>query len=315
MKNNFEKAIEIFESAEKIGLIAHVDADGDALGSVLALERVLSQMGKKTIIFSDEEYVPELAQIAEQELKKPVSSFEQVDLLVCLDFNNQKRAVLPEVVEITLRKNIPIILIDHHRGGDLGELSDANISDVNASSTCEIVFELTKKWNYRIDSKTADFLLFGLETDTFSLSNSNTSERSYQAASELLKLGAKVKPVIEAMRRRTLPSVKMIGRALKRLHLNEQYNLATTYVTLKDIKELGLDEKTANSGLANYLDQIKEAKNIIVFAENDEGKIKVSMRSNRSGANVGELAEFLGGGGHKLAAGFTFDGEIKKHIK
>lgn len=314
MKNSTAAALELLSRAEKIGLLTHVDGDGDAFGSILGFERVLKQMGKNVVIFSDEDYPPEIRQLNDNNSDQPVTEYEDIDLLVCLDFNSKNRAALPEIITNARNTETPVLVIDHHPIGDLQNVADVYLNKLT-SSTSELVFELVKAWTYKIDSKTADFLLFGLETDTSSLSNAGTTESSYKAASELLNLGAKVKPVIEAMRRRTVPSAKMVGRALERLHLNSKYNLAVTYVTRRDVEELGLDEATVNSGLANYLDQVKEAHNIIVFAETKEGGIKASMRSNRSGANVGSLAEFLGGGGHKLAAGFNFEGEIEKLIK
>lgn len=314
MNKLYQEAIGLLEKANDIGLITHTDGDGDAFGSTLAMARVLNQMGKKVLVFSNEKFSPEIEVMSEGSMPELVDTYKKVDLLICLDFNNIKRAVIPEILNQAKAENIPILVIDHHLRGEIGEIANLYLNKP-VSSTCELVFGLIKAWNYRIDAKTANFLLFGLETDTSSLSNAGTSEESYKVAAELLSLGAKIKPIIEALRTRTLPSAKLIGRVLKRLHLNKNYNLAATYVTQKDIKDLSLDEATVSSGLANYLDQVKEAENIIVFTETKEGEIKVSMRSNRSGANVGKLAEFLGGGGHRLASGFIFRGSIKEITK
>jgi len=305
-----KKIISALEGANKIGLITHRDGDGDAFGSILAFKIALENLGKKTVIFSNEDLPEEFLLVSPNIKYQKQVDFQSIDVLICLDFNSASRATIPEVVEEVLFKNITLINIDHHRPLDLREKSNIYWGKESASSTCEMVFDLLTSWGMVIPKDAASLLLFGLETDTNSLQNPNTTTEAYQVASELIKGGARLKPVVEnALKRKTIPRAKLLGIAIRRLHLRKDLNLIASYVTTSDLNKLGITEDAA-SGLANFLDQIREAGNIMIFTEDGLGNVKVSMRSNRSGANVAKLAEFFAGGGHIKAAGFSFYGEL-----
>lgn len=308
-----EKIIAEINQANKIGFITHKEGDGDAFGSMLALERVIHKIGKKTVIFSNEK-LPQIFEIIENEVAyNPVEQYENIDLLICFDANSIKRFSVPAVLEAAISKT-KIVVIDHHLNGELEETSTLYWRDLTVSSTSEMVFHLISKMGLEIDKITATLLLFGIETDTFSLQFTNTSPSTFRSVAELLKKGARLKTVVEsAFGGKPITIVKLLGRAIDRMKL-EKSGLAHTYITLKDMEELDLTEQSS-SGVANFLDQVKEAKVTVVLQEKPNGIIRVSMRSNNSDINVAEICEKFGGGGHSKASGFETEGTISSVAK
>lgn len=310
MSNIQEKIIEEINNSKKIGFITHKDGDGDAFGSMLALEKIVSEMGKETIIFSNERLPFYLDFIKEDIIYNTQENYSEIDILICFDANIIKRFTIPEILEKTKKDNKKIIVIDHHINGELDKVSDIYWRDLTLSSTAEMVYKLLIKMGVNIDKITATLLLFGIETDTLSLQFTNTSPTTFRAVADLLNKGAKLKNVVEsAFGSKPIPTIKLLGRAINRMKINENA-LAYTYLTLKDMQELDLTEQSA-SGVANFLEQVKEAKVVAVLQERENDIIKVSMRSNNSDINVSTICELFGGGGHSKASGCEISGTIK----
>lgn len=305
------KIVELFEQSQKVGIITHARSDGDAFGALLALREILQNIGKEVVCFSNEEipgYLEFLKNKTQVDFKK---SYEEIDLLVCLDANSPERLTMPEIFTRAYEE-AKVVVIDHHLGGDFEDyLNLVCLKRPEVSSTCELIFELSCILNLRLGRLESTLLYLGVISDTGFLQFKNTSEHSIDVAAELLKTGADAREVGEALRigSQDLANSKLTGVVLKRLIYNKKYDITVTYITQKDLTEYGQDEGFG-SGLANFLDQTKEGRAVFVLMETKDGQVKVSMRSNRSGAPVSKLAEFFGGGGHTRAAGFFVPGKI-----
>ncbi len=314
MSNIQEKIIEEINNSKKIGFITHKDGDGDAFGSMLALEKIISERGKETIIFSNEK-LPNLFDFIKEDINyKTQEKYSEIDILICFDANTIKRFTIPEILDETKKDGKKIIVIDHHINGELEKISDIYWRDLTLSSTAEMVHKLLGKMKVNIDKTVATLLLLGIETDTLSLQFTNTAPTTFRAVADLLNKGARLKSVVEsAFGGKPIPTVKLLGRAINRMKINEDA-LAYTYLTLNDMKELDLTEQAA-SGVANFLEQVKEAKVVAVLQERENGIIKVSMRSNNSNMNVSTICELFGGGGHAKASGAEIEGTIESVSK
>jgi bifunctional oligoribonuclease and PAP phosphatase NrnA len=310
MNKEFAGLIQVIEDAQIVGLITHARGDGDAFGSMLAFAAILKKQNKEVVIFSNEP-LPDYLDFLEEKIEyNPLEVYGTVDLLICLDGNSKERMTLPEVVEAA-STHARVAVIDHHQGGDFSLISNLVIVDTKVSSTAEMVYRLADNMSLRLDRITATLLYLGLMWDTGSLQFDNTSKETLRVAGELLKMGAMGKKVTTALvKGRTNEESKILGLALSRISLSNKYPVSTTFITQDDLKKVNLDD-SSGSGLANYLDQTKEGKVVLVLVETDDGKIKVSMRSNRSNVNVAKIAEICGGGGHEKAAGFMVSGKIK----
>lgn len=303
--------IEAILGAKRIGLLTHKDGDGDAFGSMIGLGMALSPLGKEIIYFSNEKLNRIFEFLGEKIEYRPKEEYEKTDLLIGLDANSVKRFTLPEVLEKGKEDGTKIAIIDHHLNGDIDNFADIYWKANEESCTAEMIFDLVTEMKIEIDKIVSTIILLGIETDTLSMQIEDTKPRTFEVVAELLRKGARLKPIVDnAFGGKPISTVKILGRVMNRLELDASTGLATSYITLKDTQELGL-ETEASSGVANFLEQVEGAKIIAVFEEREGGKVKVSLRSNNSEADVERIASSLGGGGHKKAAGFEITGKIE----
>lgn len=314
MKESNEKGIiSLIDEAKTIGFVTHVDGDGDAFGSMLGLARIVEMLGKKAYVFSNESLNYTYDFIKEDISYNPLSVYRPVELLIGLDANSFARFTIPDLFKMAKRDGAKLAIVDHHERSDIGEKVDFYWGDPSISSASEMVYLIAKEMKIKLDKTTATLILLGIETDTFSLQFENSKPEVFLAVAELLKQGARLKPIVEsAFGGKPLPMVLLLGRVMDRVRLYKG-DIAVSYVTIKDKLELGLTEN-ASSGVANFLDQIKEAKVTMLFEEVGDNLVKVSLRSNGSNADVAHFASFFGGGGHKKAAGFHFKADLSKLI-
>jgi len=304
---------EAIKKAKRIGLITHKDGDGDAFGATLGLARGLNLLGKTSIIFSNEKLNRVFEFLNENIEYLPKDKYEKVDLVIGLDANSLKRFTIPGIIDCAKSDNVKIAIIDHHLPSDLKGITDYYWQAEDESCTSEMVFDLLTEIGVKIDKITATLILIGIETDTFSMQFVNTRPKTFEVVAELLKLGARLKPIVEsAFGGKPISTVKILGRVMNRLELRN--GLATSYITKKDATDLKL-ESEASSGVANFLEQIEGANIVAVFEEREDGIVKVSLRSNNSDADVEKIAKALGGGGHKKASGFEYAGKLEDAMK
>jgi phosphoesterase RecJ-like protein len=314
--SKISEIIAIINGANRVGLITHKNSDGDAFGSMLGMQRLLEEAGKKTVIFSNEELIQSFCFLKEKVNYHPVEKYEKVDLLIAFDGNFVDRFTIPEIFTKAKEDGAKIIVIDHHLEGGIGDISDVYWYDEKSSSTAEMVLKVAKKMPLKIDKITATLLLLGVELDTNSLQFSNAGPDSFEAVSELLKLGARMKLVVEnAFGGKSLASLKLLGRVVDRLKLDPKTGWAISFITSADNKELGLVPGSA-SGVVNFMEQAEGIKLVAVFEDKGDGTIKASVRSNNAvGVDAVTIANFFGGGGHVKAAGYEFKGTLQEAMQ
>lgn len=312
MEKILKRAIFEIESAQKIGLMTHVNGDGDAFGSLIGLQKILKEFGKETLIFSSEPLLKEMEYLKNELDYNPSSRSEKIDLLIMLDVGVEKRLVCPEVYKSAKESGTRTLIIDHHAEGDMYDSVTSICRKVDVSSTSELVFWISQEMGLRLNKTIAELLLFGIETDTNFLKNPNTvNKTTYMAKSILLKYGARVKKIKESvLEGSSINNLKFLGTIVTRAKMSPDGVMAT-FITSNDLRRFKIDPGSSSS-ISNFLDQTKDAKIVLVAEQRAEDKIKVSMRSNNSNANVAEIASFFGGGGHVKAAGFEVEGDLVK---
>lgn len=302
----FEGPIKLIKGAKKISLLTHKDAggDGDALGSLLSFSFALSKLDREIYPVLDEtissnfSFLPGL-EMLDKEIRK------DVDLVILLDFADLKRGSFTP-------PPVPSILIDHHPRGDLYNSCTFKIHDEKAASTTEILYFLINQLGVPIDKEIAHALLVGIFSDTNGFQNPNTTPRTLGVASSLLSHGVRIESIAKHIfYDKSTPVLKLWGRAMSRLWRNEKYNLLVTALHSSDFLECGAERESAE-GLVNFLSltTIPSASGILFLVE-ENGRIKGSLRTQKEGVDVSRLAQILGGGGHKKAAGFEVEGGLK----
>ena len=311
----------VSNSSKSIVLVPHTNPDGDAMGSVLGLWRVLLNTGHKVKVVSPTKY-PEFYHwmdghedviIFSHHPKQSARALEESDLLICMDFNQLSRlGDMKSLVENYCGKKI---LVDHHPYP--GDFTDLIISDITYSSTAELIFAVLQKTKFApfIDRNAATSFFTGIMTDTgsfdFNVSNPNT----FEAAAQLTRMGidqldihAKIYDNYSADR------IQLMGFCLSnRMKVYPEYHAACMYITLEDQKSFNF--KTGdNEGFVNIPLSIKGVVFSVLFTEKEK-YVKASFRSKGDFA-VNEVSEkYFNGGGHRNAAGGEYYASLSEAIE
>jgi len=325
LEEQFKRATELINRHSDILLFTHQTPDGDAIGSLLATAIALENLGKRVVPFCADS-VPEvfsfLPKIERVENKIGFQSQSVVILLDCQDF---KRTGIDEKDFKILSnrfnlKEIDSIVIDHHPEENKGVLqytsASVNIIEPKMAATTEILFELFENMKVKINKDIATCLLTGLITDTGGFQHSSTDPRVMRIAAILLTKGAHLNKIIRNIfQNKTMPSLKIWGRALERVKIDKTTKAAVSFLNRKDLEECHATLEDL-SGVANMLSTIPEARFALFLTEYEPRKISGSLRSEEyKGVDVARLARRLGGGGHKLAAGFEIEGNPEDAFK
>lgn len=284
----------------RILVVAHVNPDPDAVGSALALTRILRSLGKDVTVyitgFSAERYEG-LPGAAEIERREPRKNF---DLIFGLDYGRLWRLGIDKILS---RSHPVMISIDHHprqeQAGDIVWL------DAQKSSVSEMIYDLAKALNFPIDERTALYLLFGIIGDTVGLSTQSVTSQLLEKVVDLVKRGGSLEKV-QTLRQEwaSLALMKIAAKAMSRTKIYPKEKLAVSWVRKQEWKENGLDPD-ALSFVANDLRMIRGVLVSLLLVE-QTAKWYGHLRSRaESRVNLGKIAESFGGGGHKNAAGFT----------
>lgn len=306
----YEKIQQAINSARNILLIAHRKPDGDTLGAIGAFLVYLEKADKKAEAFCVDRaplnlnFLPRLEKIFNEKEKL---DYKQYDCIITLDCSDWQQAVLSD--DLTSQKE-KIINIDHHRTNtNYGRL---NLVAPEASSTCEVVYDFFNQANIEIDAKIATCLLTGIVTDTNNFFNPATSFSAMTAASRLLKKGARFQKIVDNFfKSKTLNSLKLWGKALSDLYINKKRGVLISVITHEDYEKYNITEEMVE-GLANFLQNLHEARVVLVLKEEEKGEIRGSLRTMSDKIDVAKLAQRLGGGGHQKAAGFRVSGKLVK---
>ncbi|MEI6498394.1 MAG: DHH family phosphoesterase [bacterium] len=308
---NFEKLEKIIDENENFLLIGHEKPDGDSIGSLLAFNAVLSR-SKRTVSMLLKDKIPTVYHFLEGvELISSIFPSEVPEVIILLDNGDMRRTGFSAEILMAQKKGAIIVNIDHHQRNDIWKIANLNLVNENYSSTCEILLEIIENMQVEINSRIATALLTGLHNDTGGFRHSNTSISVLNAASNLLKKGAKLKKISENTAiSHTVAMLKLWGIALDRLRVSAE-GISYSILTLTDISNAEATEDDV-AGLVNLLNTVPESKIALLLYETFDGKIRGSLRTESDSIDISILANILGGGGHKKAAGFTIEGKFEK---
>ncbi len=286
----------VVEKARRLGAVTHKDADGDTLGSALALAQALEPLGKKVAVASSPPvpaawwFLPGIDRVNKDPLpsRAPIFVFDASD--------PDRTGEYAEVV----RAAPTIVNIDHHITNS--HFGTVNVVSTAAASTGEIVYDLLKAWKIAIPPAAAGCLYTTILSDTGGFRHDNTSERALRAAVELVALGADPVMLARGLFKSRPPStLRMQGKILQGLHFECDDRLVWASITQAALKESGATIEQADSAI-DQLNTVREQELAILFKEVSPRLTKVSIRS-RDQVDAAALAALFGGGGHKRASG------------
>jgi len=311
MNTTYTQAYDRIQGAKNILLITHIFPDGDALGSLGFMCEWMTQLQKKYVAYTAGPLPSSLSFLPHYHkfnVDKNSFSIADFDLIISLDCGSLARTNVAEEIK-QRNKNQFFIEIDHHPS--IEAVSDLEIREPTMASTTELLYKISQSLNYRLNTDMARSILTGILTDTGNFSFSATSQYTIASAANMLLKGASLSKIIEkTWRTKKLPDLKLWGIALSRLTKIEAYDMTYTVILATDFEATKADDE-AVEGLAEFISSLPENKAVLVLREDMNGHIRGNLRTIRDDINVGKLAQRLGGGGHRKAAGFSLPGKLR----
>lgn len=288
-------------------ITSHEAPDGDALGSLLATELALRQLGKDAIMFIGgpaplpAEY--RFLELTERGLhrERPADAGERT--LVAVDCASAARVgAEPGVVDAA-----PFTInIDHHH--DNPRFGDVNLVVEEASSTGEVLADVFRELDVELTPEIAEGLYVALVTDTGRFQYTNTTPKALRLAADLVEAGADVHRVFQGVYENVqLSKLKLLARALDRARVFEGGEIVVSHLLRDDFESVGATEPYSE-GIIDFLRSVEGALVSALIREppRDAGPArKISLRTSVDEVDVSVIARKSGGGGHRAAAGFS----------
>jgi len=296
----FDEIISVINNANKIALFPHIDIDGDALGSCLALYIALKRISKNVEIFIEED-IPSYYQFLPfmEEIKDYHPCIDSFDLGISLDLSDTSR--LGKRYELFKRSSISMNIDHHHTNINF---ADYNYVNSTASATGEIIFSLIEDMKLNIDKDIATCLYIAISSDTGGFRYSNTTSLTHSIAAKLLGTGISVSKLSDKIFSTfSMQKMKLFSLVINSINFFDNGKIMGSFITRNMIKYSETSEQEC-TGIISMLNLIKDIDVFFLLCEKADGSIKVSLRSKNE-IDVSKIAMMYSGGGHKKAAGFT----------
>ena len=319
MKKNYKgnifpkEIVNEIKLSKSIILTAHINPDGDALGSLLAFYFMIDDFCKKnnmekmikivvddklpkyTRHFEDTELIWSYEKFGE-EFKHNFQNDEKFDLFISLDCANEERYGKAIEIKKLSKKSINI---DHHISNT--EHADFNyVEDI--CSTGELLYQFLEIFEIELREKIAKYMYLGIINDTGNFRHDNVTEHTFFVCSKLIGAGVNNHKIANIIFEVSEKKIGFIGELYKNKQINERYKFISYYLTQEKMKELSI-EKDDTDGAAEMLLKIEGMELSLFVREDVDGSLKGSFRANDK-YNVNKIASIFGGGGHIKAAGF-----------
>ena len=302
---SLKKVVEAIKRNRSFLITAHVNLEGDAIGSELSLARLLRAAGKRVQIVNQDpapliyEFLPGIKAIRQPKGKFP--DFEVALVVDCSDLNRIG------TVKKLIGKDKLVVNIDHHISND--NFGRINWVDPKTSSASEMVYEIYKKGKFRMDREAALLLYTGIVVDTGSFRYNNTTTHTHSVIADLLKYRIPVEKIYNSLYASLpLKEVKLLSRLLTGFKMDKSKRII--WLTLK---RGAINEEKMKTDVSEYVfDFLRSVSGIevaLIFREIDRNKVRINFRSMGK-VDVSRVAAAFGGGGHVCASGCTINTDL-----
>ncbi|MDX6700135.1 MAG: bifunctional oligoribonuclease and phosphatase NrnA [Baekduia sp.] len=301
-----EQVLSELRDGERFCLVTHEHPDGDALGSLVAMHRILTALGKDSVMLMAADEFPLPYEYRFFDLQG-LSTIPPTDLMqrtiIFLDCGNIDRTPLA----VVKGDDAHILNVDHHH--DNTRFGTVNLVDPDSSCTAEIVWDLMRALGVEPDQDLAEALYVGLVTDTGKFMYENTGPRAHVMAAELIEAGVDTHAIYRRLYE-DMPYAKLelLALALARVSRHDDGALTVARVTRADFDAAGAED-SYTEGIIDHLRSVEHTKVAALAREiSIDGDVihsKVSLRSTDGEVDVSAIARAGGGGGHRQAAGFS----------
>lgn len=301
-----DNILEEIKKAEKIVILTHENPDGDAIGSSLAMDLAIKQLGKNPDVI-----IPEYSRLFEflpgsEDIKKE-SDIQKYDLAISVDCTDLKRLKCGDKYFANAKSKI---VIDHH--GTNKMFGDFNFVNPVSPACCEILIGMFEYFGIEITKEIGSCIVTGIITDTGGFRYSGVTAETFEFTAELLRKGVNVseiyKRVLDTKTRANFELNKLVSQ---RMEILEDGKVTFTYINLEDEKNVNAEEGD-HEGLVEIGRDIEGVELSVFIREKQDPKgYKISLRSNDY-VNVSDVCLMFGGGGHPKAAGCFIQGDLEQ---
>jgi phosphoesterase RecJ-like protein len=296
-------------SSKKIRIVTHRNPDGDAIGSSLAMNLLLNKLGHEVKVITPNIF-PDFLKwmtgssdilIFDLMAKAVRQAIYEADIIICLDFSELSR--VKEFQEEIRKSKAYKVLVDHHPDPEL--FSDVTYSDIDASSTAELVFRLIKDIGLvsYVDKEIASCIFTGIMTDTGCFSFNSSKERTYEYVKELLHYNIdKDNIYYQVYDNFSVDRMRLLGYCLnEKMEVFPEYKTAFISITGEELKKYNF-RAGDTEGFVNYPLSVRGILFSALFTEKKD-IVKISFRSKGNFAANKIAKKYFNGGGHLNAAG------------
>jgi phosphoesterase RecJ-like protein len=311
----YDTATKLITDAKKIIVIQAENPDGDSLGSSLALEEILSELGKEAILYCPIEIPKYMRYITGWD--RVVTEFDQhADLAILVD--TAADILITKVLETPGVRHFlethPVLVIDHHTTTSTLSFEHTMLLG-EAVATGEIIYGFVAKNNWHINPQAAEHLLISIMSDSLGMTTPNVTANSFFVAGKLTELGASNAAIEERRREYMKKSPEILaykGELISRIEYLLDGKLALVHIPWEDIQAYS-DQYNPSVLVLDEMRLVEGVELAVAVKTYPDGKLTGKLRANVPIAE--NVAGFFGGGGHAYAAGFRVYEEYDKIIK
>lgn len=304
-----QEIADIIKGLDSAVILTHMRPDGDAIGSAMSLFLALRQLNIPCEVV-DESDIPEKFYYFEEVKVIKKRSEHDYSAYICVDSADEFRLGAMTDVFLSAKSKKITINIDHH----ISNTKFAKYNYVNGcSANCENMTELIKLLGVQITPAMANFLMFGLLTDSGNFSHSDVNAHTFECAALLSAHGADASGInYNIFKKQKKRRALLYGHTMDHIRFALEDRLAMIVVKKEDMQMFEAKQEDTE-GFVDFPLTIEGVEVAIAFMESRKGQFKVSLRSKGS-ANVNAVAGVYGGGGHILASGCMMFGDIEDII-
>ncbi|MFV9645013.1 MAG: DHH family phosphoesterase [Desulfobacterales bacterium] len=308
------QTIRQLKNSNHVFLCSHINPDGDAIASLIAIGLLLASLQKETTLYNESpipvvyHFLPSAKRIVRHIDRQTI--YDTAIVLDCGDLQRIGKAA-------SFVSRIPVIInIDHHLSNT--RFGNFQLIDSSACATVEIIYRLLKQMELPITKDIATLIYTGILTDTGSFRFSNTNKLAFAICKEMIDIGVDPYYVARNVYETFSPGyIKLLHKALGSIEISKNGKLAMITLTQDMLDETGARPEDVN-GLINYAKAINNVKiAVLIHRISDtkgtkgkaQGRFHVSLRSDGT-VDVAAFASSFGGGGHYRAAGFSIESSI-----
>lgn len=314
---NSQKVGELVQAASHVVIIQAENPDGDSLGSSLALEAILSELGKKVTMYCAID-VPSYLHYFRGWDRVQDEFPKNADLTIIVDTASttlMERALQPEnLARITAH---PVIVADHHATSSDLAFDHVAINDSNAVATGELLYYLAKELAWPLPADACENLAASILADSLGLITEGTTAKSIFAMAGLVEGGARISD-IETRRREFMKKSPEIlaykGRLLQRIEYYLDNALAVVHIPWDEIHDFS-NQYNPSVLVLDEMRLVEGVRLAVAIKTYPDGKLTGKLRANPDAKIAETVAAFFGGGGHPYAAGFKIHGDTLEHVK